>query len=142
MDSGRTMLCLTATAMACLLGACTSNPDSFQGITLGAEQADNPLRALARRAAAGDKRAQLALGVRFETGDGIPVDLDRAERLYRMAAITSGDEQTVYYPGIRPKSQGKILPRWFHMPRYGLPAAQARLDALRRRRAGAPGGKP
>jgi hypothetical protein len=73
--------------------------------------------------------------MRFEAGDGVPVDLDRAERLYRAAAATSGDAQTVYYPGIRPKTTGKIVPSWFQPPRFGVQAAQVRLEALRRRRA-------
>ena len=126
-----------ALAIVCASGAlaaCTAGSDLYEGIAIAADDAGDELGALARRAAGGDKRAQLALGIRFETGDGVPVDWKRAERLYQMAAVTSGDGRAVYYSGIRPKSEGKILRR-FEAPRYGLPAAKARLDALRRRRA-------
>jgi hypothetical protein len=116
------------------VAACSTTPDSYQGISLAADNQDAELRSLARRASEGDKHAQLALGIRFETGDGVPVDLRRAERLYRMAAATTGDVRPVYFPGMRPKTQGKLLPSWFQPPRAGLPAAQARLEALRQRR--------
>lgn len=140
MNLGRLMFRLAAFASVCALGtlaACASR-DSYQGISLSADNPDEPLRALARQAATGDKRAQFALGIRFENGNGVPVDLDRAERLYRMAATTSGDERAVYVSSMRPKTEGKVLPNWFQPPQYGIPEAQARLDALRRRRAETP----
>jgi TPR repeat protein len=116
-----------------VVAGCNTAPDRYQGISLSADNADEGLRTLARRAAAGDKRAQLALGMRFETGDGVPVDLDRAERLYRLAAATSGDVEDVYFPSVRMKTPGQVLPR-YEPPRFGLPEAQARLEALRQRR--------
>jgi TPR repeat protein len=121
-----------ATALLAL-AACNATPDRYQGISLFADTADEPLRALARRAAAGDKHAQLDLGIRFETGDGVPIDLRRAERLYRLAAATSGDVRDVYYSSVLMKTPGKVL-RTYQAPRFGLPEAQARLDALRERR--------
>ncbi|HEX8643195.1 MAG TPA: hypothetical protein VF702_04700 [Allosphingosinicella sp.] len=116
------------------VAACSTGADRYQGISLAADNPDAELRGLARRASEGDKHAQLALGIRFETGDGVPLDLRRAERLYRKAAATTGDVRAVYFPSVRPKTQGKVLPSWFRPPQAGLPAAQARLEALRERR--------
>lgn len=50
-------------AAVLLLGACASN--SYMGISLKDGAGDPALRSLAQRAAAGDKRAQLDLGIRF-----------------------------------------------------------------------------
>ncbi|MEA3017205.1 MAG: hypothetical protein QOI38_1927 [Sphingomonadales bacterium] len=129
-------LSLRAAAGAALalgaLAACNGTPDRYQGISLSAENGDEDLRAIARLAAAGNKRAQLALGIRFETGDGVPVDLRRAARLYRLAAATTHNRDA-YYPSVRMKTAGKLL-RTYETPRFGLPEAQARLDALRQRR--------
>lgn len=122
-----------AGAALAALGGCNTAPDRYQGISLTADNPDEALRGLARRAAAGDKRAQLALGIRFETGDGVPVDLRRAERLYRLAAATSGDVRDVYFPSVFMKTPGKLLRRR-EAPRFGLPEAQVRLEALRQRR--------
>src|SRR5690242_3321504 len=44
---------------------------------------------LQRRADAGDRDAQTALGTLYETGDGVPLDPARAAALYR-AAATAG----------------------------------------------------
>lgn len=81
-----------------LLPACTSN--SYAGIAFAPSAADPALQALARRAEAGDKQAQLALGIRYEEGDGVPVDLDRARDLYRLAANDSGGPLYAYQPAV------------------------------------------
>ena len=131
---------LAAAAAALIaLSGCTGTADRYQGISLSADNQDAELRALAALAAAGHKRAQLALGIRFETGDGVPVDLRRAERLYRLAATTTG-RGDVYYPSVRMKTAGRLM-QTYEVPRSGLPEAQARLDALRERRRGAAGGR-
>ena len=126
-----------ATTLTALAG-CSGTADRYQGISLSADHVDPELRALARLAAAGHKRAQLALGIRFETGDGVPLDLRRAERLYRMAATTTG-RGDVYYPSVRMKTVGRLM-QTYEVPRSGLPEAQARLDALRQRVRAAAGG--
>jgi TPR repeat protein len=120
-------------ALGAALVACSTAPERYQGISLSADNGDRAVQALARRAAAGDKRAQLALGIRFETGDGVPVDLRRAARLYRLAATTTGDVRDVYFPSVRMKTPGRLL-RTYETPRFGLPEAQERLEALRQRR--------
>lgn len=131
-------LAVAAAALAALSG-CSGTSDRYQGISLSADNQDPELRALASLAAAGHKRAQLALGIRFETGDGVPIDLRRAERLYRLAATTTG-RGDVYYPSVRMKTPGRLM-QTYQVPRSGLPEAQARLDALRERRRAAAGGR-
>ncbi|TPG20950.1 hypothetical protein EAH87_06275 [Sphingomonas koreensis] len=44
----------------------------------------------------GDKNAQLALGIRYEQGDGVPRDLERARHLYARAARNTGTSNLVY----------------------------------------------
>lgn len=131
---------VAAAALGAALAACNAGPERYQGISLSADTVDEEVRAIARLAAAGDKRAQLALGIRFETGDGVPVDLRRAERLYRLAATTTG-ARDVYYSSVRMKTAGKLV-RTYETPRSGLPEAQARLEALRQRRRAATGAEP
>lgn len=80
----RAALAVAMLAVMPLLAACAVN--SYAGIPFAAGAADPELQALARRAQAGDKHAQLDLGIRYEEGRGVPVDLGRAARLYRMAA--------------------------------------------------------
>ena len=88
-----------------------------------------PLVLLARRAQGGDKRAQLELGIRFEEGRGVPVDIDRAAELYRLAAADSPDEMTVYQPGVGGAPGTTITVP--HAPASpGLPEAQDRLENL------------
>jgi hypothetical protein len=57
-----------------------------------------PLTAIARAAAADNKQAQLELGVRFEEGLGVPRDLTKARKLYRMAARGSISGQPIGFP--------------------------------------------
>ena len=88
-----------------------------------------PLVLLARRAQDGDKRAQLELGIRFEEGRGVPVDIERAAQLYRLAAADSPGEITVYQPGVGGAPGTTItVPRAPASP--GLPEAQDRLENL------------
>jgi TPR repeat protein len=70
------------------LGACAA-PSSYMGISLEPGAAASDLQDLARRAQAGDKQAQLDLGITYEEGRGVGVDLKRAERLFRIAARPS-----------------------------------------------------
>jgi len=64
----------------------------------GVEQAE--IGSLARRAQAGDKQAQLELGIRFEEGRGVKRNLKKAEKLYRLAASDSLNEVAFYQPKI------------------------------------------
>ena len=125
---------LLTVALLCaplLLTACAST--SYMGVPLTAGAADAELQSLARRAQAGDKQAQLELGIRYEEGIGVPVDLRRAERLYRAAASDSGGTQMVYIPASREGGRAASVPINSGPAVQGLPAARARLFALTRR---------
>jgi hypothetical protein len=61
--------------LALPLWACANG--SYGGIPLVSGAASVELQDLARRAQAGDKHAQLELGIRFEEGRGVPVDRKR-----------------------------------------------------------------
>ncbi|HEX9933253.1 MAG TPA: SEL1-like repeat protein [Allosphingosinicella sp.] len=126
-------------AAAVLLAAgCAGN--SFQGISLAPGAAKPELQSLATRARGGDKHAQLELGIRFEEGHGVPMDWDRAERLYRMAATRSGGTTMIYVPPVRRGGAGHVMPVSNGPVVPGLAEARLRLEALRKRRAteGAP----
>lgn len=108
----------------------------YAGIPLAAGAADPELQSLARRAQAGDKQAQLDLGIRYEEGRGVPVSPARAERLYRRAAQSSGGVQLVYVPAASPQGRGQTVPFYRGPVVPGLPEAQARLAGLRSLRQG------
>jgi hypothetical protein len=125
-------------SMPLLTGGCAT--DSYAGVPLTAGAADAELQALAMRAQAGDKQAQLELGIRYEEGRGVPADPRRAARLYRLAASDSGGTVHVYTPPVSPQSQGRVLPVQTGARQPGLEAARERLANLERRRASGPGG--
>lgn len=84
------------TCVSLSLSACAS---SYAGIPLAAGTADPELQSLARRAQAGDAKAQLELGIRYEEGRGVPADRSRARRLYFAAASeSSGKRISIYLP--------------------------------------------
>jgi hypothetical protein len=111
-----------------LLTACTAN--SYAGIPFSVGAADPDLQGLAMRAQAGDKHAQLELGVRYEEGRGVPIDLRRAERLYLMAASDSGGTTYVYSPPVGRNGRGQVIPVDTGPRQHGLPEARVRLDEL------------
>jgi hypothetical protein len=121
-----------AVLAACALGACAAG-SSYMGIPLDSTVASGPdaaLRNLAARAQAGDKHAQLELGIAFEEGRGVPRDLGKAERLYRMAAADSGGQQWVYSPPVRRGDSGRVIPLDRGPIQAGLGEAKRRLAAL------------
>jgi TPR repeat protein len=73
---------------------------------------------LERRAAAGDRDAQTALGTLYETGDGVPLDPARAAALYRQAA-TAGhigaqiNLATMYLDGAGVARDAAAAVEWF-----------------------------
>jgi len=122
---------------AAALAGCAAQPYRFAGISLNSAAHPPEVRSLAERAAAGDKVAQLELGIRYEEGRGVPVSRRRAERLYRMAASYSGGgREYEYFRPMRPGGRSHItsVERGRFVP--GLPEARARLEALRQRRSG------
>jgi hypothetical protein len=123
---------LLAMASLSTLAGCAA--ERYMGVPLAAGAAEPELQALARRAHAGDKNAQLELGIRYEEGRGVPSNPERAERLYRMAASQSGGATYVYSPpvGTRP---GQVVEASRETARAGLVEAERRLAQLLDRRA-------
>ncbi len=116
-------LCFLPTLTAC------AAPSSFAGINFADKATPPPVRSLAARAQTGDKQALYELGLIYETGLGVPVDIRRARKLYRLAATTTGGTIYVYVPGQKGKA-GYVTPVNTGPVRPGLPEAKARLKAL------------
>jgi hypothetical protein len=124
----------TATAAltaALLLAACAASP--YAGIPLAPGAADPALQDEVRRAMAGDKHAQLALGIRFEEGNGVPTDYRKAKRLYELAASDSGGTTWVYSPPVSKNDTGRTLAVDRGPKIKGLEEAKLRLVGLRAR---------
>lgn len=109
---------------------CTGN--AYMGIPLTGA-VDPALRSLAARASAGDKQAQLELGIAFEEGRGVPFNSGRAEKLYRLAASDSGGKSWVYSPPVGDGSIGRVIPVDLGTPQTGLLEAKQRLALLQSR---------
>ncbi|HEY0626204.1 MAG TPA: SEL1-like repeat protein [Allosphingosinicella sp.] len=103
---------------------------SLPGISLEPGAADPQLQDLVRRVHRQDKYAQLELGIRYEEGRGVPVNLKLAEQLYGLAAMNT--RGSYFAPG----SKGAAAPPQFFVQAggKGLPEAKRRLEALRARR--------
>lgn len=118
------LLCAPLLASGCASG-------SYAGIPLAEGAADPALQGLAHRARAGDKQAQLELGIRYEEGRGVPADRLRAAQLYRQAA-SAGDGGTlhIYSPPVGEHGSGEVIAvdRGFSQPASS--EAAARLAAL------------
>ena len=106
------------------LGGCAAR------IPLAAGAIDAEIQELALRAEEGDKQAQLELGIRFEEGRGLPVDLRRAERLYRRAARDSGGTVWAYAPSVA-GTPGHAFPVRSEPRQPGLEEARIRLQRVR-----------
>jgi len=119
-------------ATALLLTACANR--SYMGIPLAESAGDPVLRTLAQRAAAGDKRAQLDLGIRYEEGRGVPANLARAESLYRLAASDEPRKKWIYTPPVGNGTSGRVIAVDRPVPGPGLFEAQQRLQQLEGRR--------
>lgn len=99
---------MLAAAALCALAACA--PSSYAGISFAAGSAPAELQSLARRAEAGDKQAQLELGIAYEEGRGVAVDLGRARDLYFDAATDEGETSaSIFLP--RPNAIGGGIQR-------------------------------
>ena len=116
---------------ACLLLALTACANSYAGIPLKPGAAPADLQDLARRAQAGDKHAQLELGIQYEEGRGVPVNRARAERLYEMAAQASPHEVDVYQSASGNIPAQQITYKTGAHER-GLQAAEERLQKIRK----------
>ena len=90
--------------------------------------------ALECAAASGDKFAQLELGIRYETGEGVPRDLRRAERFYARAARDEPRSRYVYSAPVGDERYGRLIPISDGTAAPGLAEAQERLSRLREAR--------
>lgn len=118
---------MLAIAALCAFAACA--PNSYAGISFAAGAAPTELQSLARRAEAGDKQAQLELGIAYEEGRGVSVDLERARDLYRLAASDSGGPLYVYQPRVGEAGARVVRIERGSAP-SGLDEAEARLRAF------------
>lgn len=100
------------------------------GISLKPGMAGPALQQLAMRAQSGDKQAQLELGIAYEEGRGVPVDLARARALYQSAASDSGGTMWVYVPPVVKGQSGRVMPVEREPRMLGLEMARRRLEAL------------
>lgn len=114
----------------CLVLVGCATRTSYMGIGFAQSRPETQLQSLARRAQAGDKQAQLALGYRFEAGFGVPLDIKRARKLYRLAALTTGGTIYVYVPPATRGGKGTTVPVNTGPRNEGLSEARERLRAL------------
>ncbi|MFN5128275.1 MAG: hypothetical protein ACK519_01075 [Sphingomonadaceae bacterium] len=121
--------CLPALlAAALLMSGCASQ--QYIGVSLKPGGADPAVQALAARASAGDKQAQLDLGIRFEEGAGVARDLNTAKKLYRQAASDSGGTIWVYTPPVGNGTSGRVVPITKGEKSLGLAEAKKRFEKV------------
>ncbi|MBB4642634.1 SEL1-like repeat protein [Rhizorhapis suberifaciens] len=113
-----------------LLGASACARSSYMGISMIPGAADRQVQALAVRAQAGDKQAQLDLGIRFEEGKGVPQDTARAVKLYQQAASDSGGRMWVYAPSPGNGAPARAIPIDRGPRQKGLEEAKRRANEL------------
>lgn len=118
-------------AAALLLGGCAAGRACAPPLQAGAGA---EITSLQCAAAAGDKGAQLALGIRYEEGDGVPRDLNRAEQLYRRAARADRSGLYVYVPPAGGQRYGRVVKMGEPKSTPGLAEARIRFERLRAKR--------
>lgn len=114
-----------------LSGCAAPRSADYMGISLVAGEAPAELQSLAMKAKSGDKQAQLELGEHFEQGTLVPVDLERARKLYTEAASNSVRTMPSY---VNFRGGAVMLPTEVGPKTPGLPEAQARLENLNKKR--------
>lgn len=87
------------------------------------------LAAIRCRADDGDKAAQLALGIAYETGTGVPQDHRRAAQLYRRAATPVSGMVYIYSPAVG-RAPAQVMPVHVGSDQPGLAEAMRRLARL------------
>lgn len=122
---------IPATLAILALSACASS--EYMGISLKPGMAAIELQELARQAQAGDKHAQLELGIRYEEGHGIPIDIQLAKKLYTLAASDSGGTMWVYVPSPGNGAPSRVIPVNKELRQKGLEEARSRLQGNPRR---------
>lgn len=127
--SVRCLFALTLIAPLLLTACATSS--QYMGIGFAPGAASAELQALAMRAQAGDKQAQLDLGIAYEEGRGVTVDLSKARKLYTLASADSGGTTWVYVPPVRAGEAGRVTPVNLGVRQSGLVEAKVRLGAIK-----------
>jgi len=145
LNISKTMMVAGGLIAFAALSACAA-PTSYMGIdfasaSAGVEQAE--IGSLARRAQAGDKQAQLELGIRFEErwraavrgtdgkpSRGVERDLNKARKLYAKAASNSGGTIWVYSPPVGNGTKGRTIPVNTGPKQVGLAEAKRRLERV------------
>lgn len=120
---------LTAVYVLQCLGGCTYT-SADQNRRLLPEFTSEATKDTAARARAGDKRAQLALGIAFEEGIGVPADKQRAIDYYRSAAADGASASWLYFPAVGNGTKGRVVEIRSASQQKGLPEAQRRLARL------------
>lgn len=118
-----------AASPSCPDGARLSNGKRF-ALSSSSEAAAKSIDELTCAADRGDPSAQLALGVRYETGDGVPADPARAARLYARAERTIALLVTLNSPPTRSGRFGMTRPSGNRPPPLALAEARYRLGRL------------
>jgi len=131
LPSGNSFVKLVMAASAAALVSGCGAVTRHAGIDLTPGAAEPALQALAREAWAGNKAAQLELGIRYEEGRGVPQDLKRAARLYASASRRTEGRVWSYTPAVS-RVRGQVLPVRSGPTIPGLPEAAERLASLRR----------
>ncbi|WOE75986.1 hypothetical protein [Alterisphingorhabdus coralli] len=122
-----TALLALITATAC------AAPGEYYGIDLTAPtltDEERTIQSLASRAKAGDKKAQLDLGIRFEEGRGVRQNRKTARKLYSQAARDTGGLIWVYSPPVGNGTQGRVIPLDTGPKQVGLTEAKRRLEGM------------
>lgn len=117
---------LSVISPALLLSGCATQKE-YMGIAFTPGTNSSEVQNLARRAQRGDKQAQLELGIRYEEANGLPQDVKRARKLYRMAATPSGGTIYVYVPATTTSGKGYVTPVNMGPQMEGLEEAKMRL---------------
>jgi len=111
---------------ALLLAGCAHPPVASCG------NSGDVVASLQCRAWSGDKLAQLEMGKRLESGDGVAIDLRQAARFYRMAAQDVSGTTYVYSPPVGKHGRAMVLPIRTGSDQPGLSEAKYRLSLMYR----------
>lgn len=121
---------LAVTLSATLALAACAAPSSYMGISFAPGLAASDLQDLARRAQAGDKQAQLDLGIAYEEGRGVAVDIRKARKLYQLAGSDSGGAIWLYSPSVGNGTRGRVVSVNSRSKQSGLVEAKIRMERL------------
>jgi TPR repeat protein len=113
---------------AAALSACAA-PSSYMGISLKPNSAPIEVQHLAERAMAGDKRAQLDLGIAFEEGRSVERNLTQAKKLYRLASTDGDGESWLYIPKVG-NAPARVVRVGQGPKQLGLSEAKVRLQSM------------